>query len=556
MLKANKGHSRTRGLSIATRIFLSFASIVAAFSIASAFTLYRMGSLRESVTVLWKELVPTTNQLRVLSRQIKSVEEFLSFRRPTDAQWLGQVLPGLEPFDGQYGMGEAGRRLLDLTASGAIASPERELIEATGRSLSDFSQGPELASSLAGAALSALEAVSPNLESTNDGVFRALVLRVLELVQAGDIGTDSPETLAMVKVLRRINRELNESVRALGGPVRQLDLRIEEEQRTSTLIAILIALGAVVISIALLWLVQRTLRPIRHLRDGARRIAAGDYAERVDIQLSDEIGGLADEFNTMAESLQARDQELEIKHNELLRSERLAAIGRVAAQITHEIRNPLSSIGLNAELLEDEIAALPDPTAASEILGAIAREVERLKGITEDYLQFARVPRSELVSMDLWAVLRDLLVFLEPEARLLQIALVAPPNGPAAQAQTCIEADPQQVRQALMNVFRNAFEALKTKDEPRTVRVSMRPADAGWLEVTVADDGPGIAPEIKARLFEPFVSDKSRGTGLGLALTRDIMVAHGGEIRIDSSGVAGEGTSVLLRWRRSPVDVA
>ncbi len=541
---------RSRGLSIATRIFLSFAAIIAAFTFASAFTLQRMGALRESVTVLWKELVPTTNQLRILSRQIKSVEEFLAFRRPSDAQWLQQVLPGLEPFDGQYGMLEAGRRLVALAEAEGVDGPERDAVLATGRTLAGFDGGRQLAEALGGAQVDRLIG-GPDGPRDNRALFKALVVRVLALAEAGELSAASPETTAIVRVTRRINRELNEAVRALGGPIRQLDLRIEEEQRTSTLVAIGIALGALVLSLLLLWVVQTTLRPIRELRERTRRIAAGDYAGRVAIEGAGEVGELAEEFNTMAASLQARDEALARQQAELLRAERLAAIGRIAAQITHEIRNPLSSIGLNAELLEEEIDALGGPRQAQEILGAIAREVERLKGITEGYLQFARVPREgappvDLVPVDAAALVRELLVFVEPEARQAGIALTHRMPGDVA---PCLAlADPQQMRQALMNVLRNAFEAVREVDAPREVDVSVGCAD-GAVAIAVVDRGPGIPPELRERLFEPFVTRKPGGTGLGLALTRDIMVAHGGTIELVSPVEAGRGTRAILRWR-------
>jgi two-component system NtrC family sensor kinase len=531
-----------RGLSVATRIFLSFAAIVAAFSLASAFTLVRMGTLRASVTVLWKELVPTTNQLRILSRQIKSVEEFLGFRRAGDLQWLQQALPGLEPFGGQYGLDMAASRLREIATGDSVVATEAQTIGAVAATLEAFASGRAL---IEAAALSE----SPDALD-NSSFYKAFVARLLTVAQEGRLDAASPETAAMVRVLRRINRELNEAVKALGGPVRQLDLRIEEEQRTSTIVAIGIALAALLLALVLLALVQATLRPIRRLREGSRRIAAGDYAERVDIGAADEIGELAAEFNTMAASLQARDEALAAKQQELLRAERLAAIGRLSSQITHEIRNPLSSIGLNAELLEDEIAELRDPSRAQSILHAIAREVERLKGITEDYLQFARAPRSELTVMNPYPVVVQLLVFIEREARMADVTMMLEPSEGDLAERARIHADPQQVRQALINIVKNAIEAVRGEPAPRVIRVAMR-VDGPFIDVAVSDNGPGIRPEIRDRLFEPFVSDKSGGTGLGLALTRDIVVAHGGEIRVESPLEGDRGTCIHLRWRRA-----
>src|SRR5204863_2163841 len=128
------------------------------------------------------------------------------------------------------------------------------------------------------------------------------------------------------------------------------------------------------------------LAPLRRLAASAKQIARGDYRQRVDVASGDEIGALAGEFNAMAAALEERELRL-------IRSERLAAVGKIAAQITHEVRNPLSSIGLNAELLEEELGALPGGAESRQIASAIVKEVDRLAAITEQYLRFARLPR-------------------------------------------------------------------------------------------------------------------------------------------------------------------
>ena len=131
--------------------------------------------------------------------------------------------------------------------------------------------------------------------------------------------------------------------------------------------------------------------------------------ERVALRGRDEIGVLAREFNAMAASL-ARQR------SELLRAERLAAVGRISAQITHEIRNPLNAIGLNTELLAEELAALPAASAEGrQLLSAITREVDRLNAVTEHYLRFARLPRGNTEPIELNELLAGLLDFLAPE---------------------------------------------------------------------------------------------------------------------------------------------
>src|SRR5262249_54353208 len=155
----------------------------------------------------------------------------------------------------------------------------------------------------------------------------------------------------------------------------------------------------------------RLLRPLRRLAEGARRIALGEYKQRVDAAAPDEIGALAREFNQMAQALDEREQAL-------IRSERLAAVGKIAAQITHEVRNPLSSIGLNAEMLEEELTG-----EAQKLARAIVKEVDRLTEITEEYLRFARLPRPKLEREDLRELVTELLVFMKSELESRKIDL-------------------------------------------------------------------------------------------------------------------------------------
>ena len=546
-----------RGLSVATRIFLSLAAIVAAFACAIVFMLARMGSLRESVTVLWKELVPTVNQLRILSRQLKSVEPFLAFGRPDDAQWLRQVLPGLDPFGGPYGMGEAVARLEGLAKARALLEAEREVVARVGLTLVEFAGSTALAEAVADGGVGLCGGGTRPLLA-GAACHAALVAAVVVAAEAGTLGAGSTEVAALGRAHRRLNRELNDAVRTLGVPARELDVRVEADSRDSTVVAVAVALAALLLSLGMLLVVMATLRPIRALRESARRIAGGDYAERVPFMRGDELGELAAEFNTMAESLATRDAALAAKQKELLRAERLAVIGRFAAQIAHEVRNPLSSIGLNAELLEDEIAPLPSSSSARPILAAITREVERVKAITEDYLQFTRVPRAEVAPVALGPMLREFLTFLARELDAAEVTLDPSVEAVVAEARDLhILADPQQARQALLNVVRNAVEAMDEAPRQLAVRVHAPGPDGAnalpsRVQVIVADTGRGLSPAMRDRLFEPFATDKPQGTGLGLALTRDIMTAHGGEVTLGPrADASGRGTRVVLSWRRA-----
>jgi two-component system NtrC family sensor kinase len=267
------------------------------------------------------------------------------------------------------------------------------------------------------------------------------------------------------------------------------------------------------------------LRPLGRLRDAARRIAAGDYGERIDVRGPREVADLAHEFNTMGEQIQAREREL-------VRTERLATVGKMAAVVTHEVRNPLSSIGLNTELLDEELAALPaeDVAEARELCRAVQGEVDRLTAITEEYLHFARLPQPRLVPEALSPIVASLAAFeREPLARRgIELSL----DLDAALPQVLV--DEGQLRQALRNLLRNAGEAMGGR--VGRILVSTRRGEGETIEIRVEDDGPGIPAEVRGRLFDAFVTTKEGGTGLGLALTHQIIREHGGSIRVDSPG--------------------
>ena len=165
----------------------------------------------------------------------------------------------------------------------------------------------------------------------------------------------------------------------------------------------IIALSVVAIAVGLLatGIAARALRPVRTLIDGVSRIGRGDYSAKLGIRGDDEIAVLAREFDAMARSLKEREAQLAEKQAELLGAERLAAVGRVSAQVAHEVRNPLSSIGLNVEMLSDQIATahFDDPESAREareLLDAVTNEVDRITAITDEYLTLARLPSPTL----------------------------------------------------------------------------------------------------------------------------------------------------------------
>lgn len=230
---------------------------------------------------------------------------------------------------------------------------------------------------------------------------------------------------------------------------------------------------------------------------------------------------------------------LEEAKERAVRAERLAQAGRISARLAHEVRSPISAIGLNVEMLEEIVARCPGPMMgdAGELLRGIRAEVARLGGLTEEYLTFARLPRARPAEDSLNEALQELIGFLGPEAQRREVAL-RPDLDPLV---PLLSFDRDLFRRAVLNLVKNAIEAT-----PRGGRVTVATGlDGGWAEVTVTDTGGGIDPRHAPQLFEPFFTTKARGTGLGLAIARQIAEEHGGGLAW--ANVPGGGARFVLR---------
>ena len=213
----------------------------------------------------------------------------------------------------------------------------------------------------------------------------------------------------------------------------------------------------------------------------------------------------------------------------LLHTERLSALGEMAARIAHEVRNPLVSIGAAAQVVAEELGG-GSPVAGE--VGAIAREVKRLDGIVSDFLKFARPRRAELRVCDLAVVVDETAALVRAKAP--ESALVVNLERPLS-----ARCDPDAIKQVLLNVLLNAVEAA-----PRTQIDCDGQTVGAQLIMSVADRGPGIPDAVRRRVFDPFFSTKTRGTGLGLAVSKQIVDEHHGRIRLFNR--RGGGTRVVI----------
>ena len=219
----------------------------------------------------------------------------------------------------------------------------------------------------------------------------------------------------------------------------------------------------------------------------------------------------------------------------LIQTERLAAIGRMAAHVTHEVRNPLSSIGLNVELLEEEIEESGGD--AKVLVRSIQREIDRLTDITEEYLRLARLPMPRLEPESLSDIVQDVGRFVARELESSGVALTVDTQDDLP----LVAADEPQIRQALLNLLRNGTDSMPEGGE---LTIQAYRSDGGVV-IRVRDRGDGIPAEARSHIFDLFYSTKDRGSGLGLPLTRQIVSAHGGTISCDD---AEEGGTEFTMW--------
>jgi two-component system NtrC family sensor kinase len=280
------------------------------------------------------------------------------------------------------------------------------------------------------------------------------------------------------------------------------------------------------------------VRPIRRLARAAHEIARGNPSQKVKGHYCSEICDLVEAFNIMVESLKNRDEKLREAQEQVIRTEKLAALGQLAAGIAHEINNPLGGILIYGHLLLEEI---PEGSPERENIRRIIHEATRCRDIVRGLLEFARRGEPKIEPTDVNKALHHALALVENQSifRNVEVVRMFHPNLPH------IMADPGQLEQAFVNMIINAAEAMEV--EGGTLAIETKPSEDGrYVTVKISDTGPGIPPQYLNRIFEPFFTTKQpgKGTGLGLSVTYGIIRRHGGSIEVESE--MGMGTTFTI----------
>ena len=318
----------------------------------------------------------------------------------------------------------------------------------------------------------------------------------------------------------------------------------------STVWDLILRLGLVAIAVGGMMVVvvqHQMFRPLRRLMEGIRAVGQGG-TPALPIRRRDELGRLAEAFNEMTVQLEAAGQRVAAEseraldlEQQLRQAETLAVAGRLASGIAHEVGTPLNIISGRAEFL---LAGLARDDERRRELEGIVEQIDRISAIIRGLLDVVRPKKAEVRAVAVTEVLDGLWPLMDHAARRRSLVLDA--DVPASLP--CVLADPRQVQQVLINLLVNAFAASRPG---AAVTVGARAAahdgrDGVWL--SVMDSGHGIPPDDLPRVFQPFFTTRSpgEGTGLGLAICRDIVRAHGGDIKLDSREGAGTTVGVWL----------
>jgi signal transduction histidine kinase len=356
----------------------------------------------------------------------------------------------------------------------------------------------------------------------------------------------------------RLDR-LNDSAAKLPDKLHRDFLQVLErsnhQYQSSRVIVWTASLTVVGLLLALALLFHRwVLHPVRLLQRGVRRVARGRFDYQIDLKTGDEMQALAEAFNDMTTRLSATYADLEQqvleRSKQLVRSERLAGVGFLAAGVAHEINNPLASIAFCSEALESRLTSLlenadsGDAPVVRNYLRMIQDEAFRCKRITEKLLDFSRCNDIQRQRTDVASLVREVVEMIEHMGKYRSKTIAFNPRE-AVMAHI----DGQEIKQVVLNLVVNALDCMESGG---TLRIDLRTREE-MAELVFVDDGCGMSAEVLENIFEPFFTRRKvgKGTGLGLSITHRIVSQHHGEISASSEG-EGLGATFIVRLPVTP----
>jgi len=296
--------------------------------------------------------------------------------------------------------------------------------------------------------------------------------------------------------------------------------------------------GALIAAIISYYISRRITVPLKKLISASREIAQGNLDPNVNIKSDDELGELVSAFNTMAATVNEREERLkEFTKNKIMESERLAIIGQLAANVAHELNNPLVGIITYSQLLLEET---PKEDESIEFLNKIVIQANRCKDIVRGLLDFSRQRQPDTTLVNINNVLKQVLSLLENQAIFHNIKIIQ-----NLSELPMVIIDQSQIERVFMNIILNAAEAMDGHGQ-LAIETSLN-GNEGFVEIQIIDSGPGITEENLEKIFDPFFTTKEagHGVGLGLAISYGIVREHKGNISVKSK--VGEGTTFLIR---------
>ncbi len=322
---------------------------------------------------------------------------------------------------------------------------------------------------------------------------------------------------------------------------------------------VFILMGGLVIYAGHRTLMKRVVSPIKELAGATIEFAEGKLDKRVSSDSQSEIGQLYQSFNRMAEKIQENDgilrkfnEELEGKvtertaelqkaneqlrntQNALIRTEKIAAVGQIAAAVTHEIKNPLNALSINAQMLSRDLTDnLGADSSVHESANLMRYEINRINNILEEFVKFAKFPEPQFYENDINSVIKEIVNLVEGNARKSGVDI----NLSHQEDIPVFKFDARQLKEVLINLSENAIKSMEGNGL-LDIKVAMQNAD---VIVRVEDTGEGISEKNLSNIFSPFYSTREGGMGLGLSIAQRIIESHGGTIGCMSQ--VGVGTS-------------